>query len=96
MNIENWWTKFKETEVCPNCGHNRGIMYELLGRDPVFSMRCNNCKEGFAFDFSEEKVETHLLVGDDPYGIDWPTFNKSFSEVIESMNRLGMDTENRV
>jgi hypothetical protein len=94
MNIENWWTKFKETETCPNCGHSQATMHEMMGRDPIFSMDCKSCKEGFAFDFSEEKVKTHLLVDGPLPG--QTTFDMPFSDVIEGMNKLGIQTENRV
>ena len=86
------WDKFKENAACIKCGNAHGVLYEMLGRDPVFIMYCEECKTGFSFNFSEEEVETDFFDGNEDFypGMNIPKYNMSFSEVLQSMERLGI------
>ena len=86
------WDIIKETKGCPDCGHTLGIIYEVLGRDPSFSMYCQKCKHGFGFDFSNQLVENYQFDGnDDIYaGLDIEKYEQTFKEIVQNISRLGI------
>jgi hypothetical protein len=87
------WKSVKEEGECPECGNEHAVIYEQLGRDPVLTLYCAECKTGFGFDFSGEEVKIDHFDGNENFYGDIstiPTYNMTFTEISETAQRLGM------
>jgi len=37
------WYNFKKNEVCPKCGYDKSLFYDLKEHNPYFAMKCKAC-----------------------------------------------------